>query len=147
MSDENKIIIDDDWKAQAEKEKEELAAEAEAESAQMGEAPEATLLGHFESLAVQAMMALGLVEHPAMKGQRMMDPIQAKYLIDTLDMLKEKTEGNRSNEEEEYITKLMPDLKMTYVEVVNAVAQAQSEEAAKAGGEAGAGDGPSIVTP
>lgn len=67
------------------------------------------------TLGTQAMMALGLAENPVTKETKV-DLVQAKYTIDLLDMLKEKTEGNRTDEESKVLMGLLFDLRMRYVE-------------------------------
>lgn len=138
MSGDGNLFIDDDWKNQAEREKEALAEEMQAEGGP-GEMPEASFLGHIESLAMQVMMSLGLMEYPGAQGKRYLDPVQAKYLIDLIDLLAKKTEGNRDEEENEYLKRMLPDLKMAYVEVMNAVARSQAQGAAKQAGAAPSG--------
>jgi len=41
---------------------------------------------------------------------------QAQLSIDLIDMLKEKTKGNRSPEEERFISGVLQDLKLNYVD-------------------------------
>lgn len=43
----------------------------------------------------------------------------AQQTIDLLDMLKEKTKGNLSSEEEKLLTQLIRELKLNYVDEVN----------------------------
>lgn len=141
MSDDGKIIVDDDWKSQAQREKAELSEKLDNQpDPQEREIPEASLLLHFEGLVVQTMMMLGLMEYPGMEGQRVYDPLQAKHLIDMLVVLRDKTAGNRTPEEEDYLARVVPELQLTWVEVTKAVAQQQAQ-----GGAAAAG-GPSIFT-
>ncbi len=78
--------------------------------------PEPTLAVLCYSLATQAMAALGLAPPPG-GGERKIDLGQAKYTIDLLEMLRVKTEGNRTEEETKVIMSLLFDLRMRYVEV------------------------------
>jgi len=134
---EKKLFIDDDWKSRVEKEKEELAKEQQ-KKAQEEEGPPLTpFLAHVESMAIQTMMALGLVPHPAAGNKRILDPGQARYLIDTLVMLKEKTKGNLDTEEQAYMDRVLPELQMTFVEVMKAVSKAQAEGRLKTSPEEG----------
>ena len=67
------------------------------------------------SLGTQAMIALGLAPNPA-TGESTRDLAAAKYTIDLIEMLREKTEGNRTDEETKVIRALLFDLRMRYVE-------------------------------
>ena len=120
---EKKIIVDEDWKQQAQREKEILAAqeEAEKEEAQEEERPRGPLPeGNFAALVsmltTQALFALGLLQ---VKGQDKREPDLelAKYNIDMLQTLQEKTRGNLSPEEETVLSNTLNDLRMGYVRV------------------------------
>jgi hypothetical protein len=87
----------------------------------------------FESLVrmlgSNAAMVLGAYADPR-TGQPMIDPEAARELIDMLDALHEKTRGNLAPEEDTLLLDLLGKLKMTYLEVNQAVAaQAQSAQA------------------
>ena len=69
------------------------------------------------SLGMQALMALGEIENPIDKRKQKQLP-QAKYLIDTLEMLKTKTIGNLNDQETNTIQTLLYELRMKYVEAV-----------------------------
>jgi len=55
---------------------------------------------------------------------------QAQFTIDLLDMLKEKTEGNLTDEEEQFLTRAIRELKMNYMEE-----KKQDKEGAEDSGE------------
>ena len=88
----------------------------------------------FESLVrmlgQNAAMVLGAYADPR-TGQPMIDPDAARELIDMLDALHEKTKGNLAAEEDSLLLDLLGKLKMTYVEINQAVA-AQATTQAKA---------------
>ena len=121
-----KIIIDEDWKAQVEAEREALRkkqeatptggpAEKPASEAQRPPSP-ASLATLIASLALQAMMALGLVADPkSSPPQPHLD--EARHLIDMLQMLEDKTAGNRTPEESRLLDSTLHDLRMAYVSV------------------------------
>ena len=67
------------------------------------------------SLSMQAMVALGEVAHPG-TGLAQEDPEQARYLIDVLGILQEKTQGNLTQEEAALLDGLLYELRMKYVE-------------------------------
>jgi len=83
-------------------------------------------------LGSNAAMVLGAYADPR-TGQPMIDPDAARELIDMLDALREKTRGNLSPEEDTLLLDLIGKLKMTYLEVNQAIAaQAQAQTQAKA---------------
>lgn len=81
-------------------------------------------------LGSNAAMVLGAYADPR-TGQPVVDPEAARELIDMLDALHEKTKGNLAPEEESMLLDLSGKLKMTYLEINQAVA-AQATAQAKA---------------
>src|SRR6267378_551736 len=81
-------------------------------------------------LGSNAAMVLGAYADPR-SGQPMIDPEAARELIDMLDALHEKTKGNLAPEDDSLLLDLLGKLKMTYLEVNQAVA-AQAAAQAKA---------------
>ena len=82
-------------------------------------------------LGSNAAMVLGAYADPR-TGQPMIDPEAAHELIDMLDSLHEKTKGNLAPEEDTLLLDLLGKLKMTYLEVNQAVAaQAVAQPKAK----------------
>jgi hypothetical protein len=81
-------------------------------------------------LGSNGAMVLGAYTDPR-TGQPVIDPDAARELIDMLDALHEKTKGNLAPEEESLLLDLSGKLKMTYLEVNQALA-AQATQAAKA---------------
>lgn len=69
--------------------------------------------------AVQTLVHLGKMSNPV-TGQTGVDLPNAKYSIDILGILREKTKGNLTPEEDEYLSNLLRDLRMEYVAAVNA---------------------------
>lgn len=65
-----------------------------------------------------AMMSMGKLKHPVSdKIERNLE--LAKVSIDTLDMIKVKTKGNLSANEEKFLDEVLRDLKLNYVDEVN----------------------------
>lgn len=65
-----------------------------------------------------AMMSMGKLKNPVTNNiDRNLD--YAKVSIDTLDMIAAKTKGNLSDYEEKYLTEVLKELKLNYVEEVN----------------------------
>jgi hypothetical protein len=120
---EKKIIVDEDWKQQAQREKEILAAQEEAEKEKKQEQegtherlPEGNFAALISMLTTQALFALGLLQ---VKGQEKKEPDLelAKYSIDMLQTLAEKTKGNLTKEEEIVLANTLNELRMGYVKV------------------------------
>jgi len=133
---EPKIVIDDDWKTQAQAEKEKLAEEVEADQAAAPaeggapagaegepagprELPPASLSTLVTMLATQTMIALQGMEDPE-SGKRMVDLDLAKHHIDTLAMLEEKTAGNVTDEEKALLDQVVYQVRMQYVQIAQA---------------------------
>ncbi len=116
MSDDNsKIIIDEDWKTRVQREKEEAANAPEEPEAEAAEAPEAaSFSGLVSGLTMQGMMALGVMA-PRDAKEVMVDLDQAKYIIDTLMILREKTKGNLTPEEQGLLTQTLSELQQGFV--------------------------------
>ncbi len=127
MTDEGKkIISDEDWKEQAQREKEKLSeALDQASGPQAGEhppLPEPTFSVFIAGLATEAYMALGELENPITK-EKACDLAHAKYIIDMMEMIKEKTAGNLAPEENEGIEALLYDCRMRFVNASKAPAK------------------------
>ena len=93
-------------------------------------------------LGLECLVALGKIENPLTKNK---EPNfkQVRYIVDTLDMIKEKTKGNLSSDEEKFLDELVVYLKMLYVET-QGKAQDKTQETAKekAGSQGGTSDKP-----
>ena len=110
-----KIHIDDDWKTQAQAEKEKLAeAEKDTKAEKSAPLPPADINILILSLATQARLAFGDVENPA-SGEKRADLPVAKHSIDMLEMLEEKTKGNLSDAESKLLDTVLYELRMRYV--------------------------------
>ena len=110
---EVKKKIDESWKEAVEKEKKEAEKGGGAEAAKAA-FPEANFSLFVSGLAMQGLMYIGELENPVTKKKEK-DLNQARYVIDTLTMLKEKTKNNLSKEEDEMLDNLLYDLRMRYV--------------------------------
>ncbi len=82
-------------------------------------------------LGSNAAMVLGAYADPR-TGQPVIDPDAARELIDMLDALHEKTKGNLAPEEDTLLLDLLGKLKMTYLEINQAVAAEAAKAKAKA---------------
>jgi len=80
-----------------------------------GRIGERSLAGLFMMLASSAVVALGDAPDP-LTGQRQVDLAQAADAIDLLILLREKTEGNRSPDENRILEEVLYDLQLRYVQ-------------------------------
>jgi len=121
-----KIIIDDDWKAQAQAEKERLTAEQKAAPADEGAAPaapgerpplpDASFSTLVTTTASQTLFALGAVPDPQTQ-KTYVDLDLARYHIDTLRILDEKTAGNLTDEEKALLDSTLYELRTHFMRV------------------------------
>jgi hypothetical protein len=73
------------------------------------------------SLYMTAMLQLGLMREQS--GQPHIDVIGARQTIDTLSLIGEKTKGNLTPREENFLQNSLYELRMAYVEVTNQLAR------------------------
>ncbi|MEX0937470.1 MAG: DUF1844 domain-containing protein [Pirellulales bacterium] len=131
-----KIFIDEDWKSQVEAEREaarqqkQPSSEASDPSSEAsdtverakpadptaGQMPPATFQMLVTTLATEAMVGLGQIPLPGL-SEPTVNLAQAKYFIDTLEVLEEKTRGNLTTEESQSLTDLLYQLRLAYVAV------------------------------
>jgi hypothetical protein len=150
---EPKIVVDSDWKAQAQAEREKLAAQekqsAAAKGAQGGSGeggpggeglPPADFRGLLEVMIMQAITYMGGFPDPE-TGRAMVSLEHAKFHIDLLAVLEEKTKGNLTAEEAADLAQVLNQLRLQFVEISKAVSAAIAKGAMKGPGGAG-GAGP-----
>lgn len=82
-----------------------------------GPLPEITFTSFIFSLSTSALIQLGEVEDPITQRQAKNLPL-AKQTIDLIGLLKEKTKGNLTPEEEKFMDQILFDLRMRYVRAV-----------------------------
>jgi len=126
---EKKIIVDEDWKAEAQKEKEVLAAQEEQQQeeeqgqeeqeqaqGQRGPLPKGNFAALVSMLTTQAFFAMGAFK---VEGQEDREPDLelARYNIDMLETLQEKTKGNLSDEEANVLERTLHELRMAFVKM------------------------------
>ena len=141
MTDEApKIIVDEDWKSQVQREKETLAAqvatpaasttaapaagasstptapESQGAAPQRGPLPPASLTILITSLIAQASMVLeeSLKQEGDVRTQYLEE---ARHIIDLLGVLEEKTKGNCTEEETKLLTQALYEMRMAFVAV------------------------------
>ena len=76
--------------------------------------PEISFNGLIFSLSSSALIYLGEVPDPN-TNRKTKDLELAKHTIDTISMLKEKTKGNLTEEEEKFVDSVLADLRWRYV--------------------------------
>jgi len=79
------------------------------------EQPKVDFLTYITSLGFQAMVFLGEIESPVTKKKET-NLLQAKLIIDTLAMLRDKTKGNLETQEDSMLNASVYELQMKYVE-------------------------------
>jgi len=131
MSDEQKgevrpeKKVDEDWKHEVQEEKRRMAAQEQAQRTRARAAgpqaaagapppPKPSFAQFLSGLATQVLIALGEMESP-MTGKRETDLPQAQHTIDLLTLLEEKTKGNLTPQEENFLTNALHDLRLRYV--------------------------------
>ena len=128
MQDENtedpKIIIDEDWKSQVEREKNQATQspqeaipskpEDSSTASEEQEFPDANFPMLVTMLATQALVALGQLPGGEGESPKVQKPV-AKHFIDLLGVLDTKTTGNLQPEEAKMLRDILHNLRMTYV--------------------------------
>ena len=76
--------------------------------------PEVNFTSLIFSLSSTALFHLGEIPDPQ-TGKRAKDLPLAKHAIDTIAMLKEKTEGNLTEEEQKFVETVLTDVRWRYV--------------------------------
>ena len=125
MDDTVKKRVDESWKEQAEREKHtaesarppagQATVRSATETRPDAEGPPEARFDLFVSgLCVEVLIAIGDMPHPTARKQAANLP-QAKYLIDLLGVLEEKTKGNLSGDEGKLLKDTLYQLRMRYL--------------------------------
>jgi hypothetical protein len=80
------------------------------------------------SLYMTGMLQLGLMHEQGMQPQ--VDLVGARQTIDTLGLLSDKTKGNLTDKEQNFLQSALYELRMAYVEVTNAIAKGPQQVSA-----------------
>jgi hypothetical protein len=140
------IAVDADWKNQAQAEKARLAAAEEQKRASeparsaggRDGLPPADFNGLLGTLVSQALMYLGAF--PDEMGRAVVSLEHARFHIDLIQVLADKTKGNISPEESSELAQVVNELRVRFVEISQAVARAAAKRQ-QGGGGPGAGMG------
>ncbi len=117
MSDQEKHV-DESWKDSVAQEKD-LVQEAGGQ--QNTEEQEFDFRAYITSLAMQALIFLGVIPHPVTGEKVEKNLEQTRLLIDTLAILKDKTKGNLTKEEDELLNTILYEIQMKFVEEAKSV--------------------------
>ncbi|MBQ3387951.1 MAG: DUF1844 domain-containing protein [Thermoguttaceae bacterium] len=90
--------------------------------------PPPTLTTLASQIATQAMVSMGVFPNPG-TGKSEFYFHQASHLIDTIDLLIKKTEGNRTEDETRTLTGVLSELQMLFVAAQNEKSRRDSEAA------------------
>lgn len=121
MNEQDKKKVDESYKEKVNQEKKQAEgaptqnAQDAAEEKEGFNAPEASFSFFVTTLAMQVTLALGDVADPQTNKKEENLP-QAKFLIDTLGVLQEKTKGNLNKEEDSLLEGVLYELRMGYVQ-------------------------------
>lgn len=117
MAEDKKIIVDEDWKNQAKKEKEaikEKEHEHGPECQHSHELPPGDINSVISLLATQAMFAMGFIATEEGKEPEKNLPL-AKFHIDMLEAIETKTKGNLTEKESKLLNDALSQLRMGFV--------------------------------
>ena len=117
VKDKRSFTPEGELKEEATKEEPQREAkeEAQKEEAQPTPLPEINFTSFIFSLSTSALLHFGEITDPISNKKERNLPL-AKQTIDLLGMLKEKTKGNLSKEEDELLDNILYNLRMKYVE-------------------------------
>jgi hypothetical protein len=109
-------IANGDWKSRVEADRRKLQEKLETEKAAEKEMalPPANFLTIISTFATQAMIALGEAALPGSK-ERVLDLESARFAIDALDVLHQKTKGNLDEYEERTLQDVLHGLQLRFV--------------------------------
>jgi hypothetical protein len=125
-----KIIIDDDWKEQARREKEEADRQTREQQAQQG-MPETSILELLQMLVMQISVGLGGMQDPGTGQQIPPNLPLAKHYIDLVEVLNDKTKGNLDENEQKIMDGTLHELRMAFVQIVSELQQAAGQQIPK----------------
>jgi len=99
------------------KKEETIKEDATSDDAQKMPLPEVNFNSLIFSLSSSAFLHIGEIADPQ-SGEKKKDLPMAKHSIDIIAMLKEKTKGNLTEEEEQFIDNILTDLRFRYVKAM-----------------------------
>lgn len=150
-----KLIIDTDWKSQAQAEKQRLSEASKPKTApppagapgsavpgaEAGAEQEIGFQDLVRMLVTQALSYLGAFPDPK-TGKAVVSIEMARVFIDLLGVLEQKTKGNLSPEESNLLSRTLNELRLEWVEISKVIAKAVEEGHIQPTGPGGA---PAVV--
>ena len=109
--------VDESWKEQAETVKARAAATQQTTAKSKPAETSKAFLSLVQSLGYQALMSLGEIPNP-MTQQTELNPEGAKEAIDLLVAVRDKTQGNLSEEEKKILETLLTQLQIKFSQSV-----------------------------
>jgi hypothetical protein len=117
VEDRRRFTVGENGTVSVNEQKEEQQKESPQEEGRSFKAiPEASFSNFILSLNAQALVFLGALPHPE-TNKIESNILLAKHTIDVLEILKEKTKGNLTGEEQNLLDEVLFRLKLIYVEV------------------------------
>jgi len=113
---ENGKRVDEEWKRKVEEERRREAKETADEPHHAAPVIKPTFSFLVSSLVSQALVGLGQIANPITQKQEV-SLEEAKFAIDTLQMLQDKTKGNLTDEEKRYVDSVLYDLRMRFLDM------------------------------
>ena len=118
---EKKIIIDEDWKKEAQQEKDSIAEQEKVPKEKpqaRGPLPKGDFAALISMLVTQALFSLGAIRVKGQEQQEKEPDFElARYNIDMLETIEEKTKGNLTEQEAKMLDNTLNQVRMTYVTV------------------------------
>lgn len=111
---DSKKKIDETWKEKAKQEQETIKKQETIKEQKDFPIPEPDFNFFISTLSLQASIFLGHIPNPATDKKEENFP-QAKFIIDTIGMLKDKTKGNLTTDEDSLLENVLYELRMQYI--------------------------------
>lgn len=108
--------VDESWKEEVSKEKAPRGSEVKEPPQTSREDSPSEFSQFLTSLAMQALIHLGVMEHPTTRTKST-DLGAAKEMIDLLILLKDKTKGNLTPAESQLMESVLNDLQVRFVQL------------------------------
>lgn len=78
-----------------------------------------SFVGLVIGFATQAQIFLGVIDNPITHQKEKIDLARAKHMCDVLGMLEKKTAGNLTDEEAQFLKRILADVRMRYVQAIS----------------------------
>ena len=104
--------VDESWKENVDKEK--TAPSPKGDESDGADTVEVSFSLFISGLMMEALVALGDAQNPISKKKEV-NKLHAKFIIDTLAVLQEKTKNNLTKDEEGMLESILYDLRMRFV--------------------------------